>query len=96
MEGAGHREGTSARATATLQLRCRDADQAGVLWDAVRADDPGSVRGSVVDGVLTITAGPDRIASLRVTLDDVLACLQAASGTSLATDDPDEGEGEVG
>jgi len=93
MEGLDDRGGATAKAT--LQLRARDGEQARVLWDAVRADDPGSVEGSVEDGVLTITAGPDRIASLRVTLDDVLACLQAASGASTATDLPEDGEGEV-
>lgn len=95
MEGVGDREGTTARARATLQLSCRDGEQARVLWEAVRADDPGSVGGSIDGDVLTITAGPDRIASLRVTVDDVLACLQAASGASTVTDDAGDGEGEV-
>jgi hypothetical protein len=72
-------------ARATIQLRCRSAEEARVLWDAVRADDPGSVEGSVEGDLLVITAGPDPMPSLRVTLDDVLACLQAASGATDAT-----------
>jgi hypothetical protein len=73
-------------ARATVRLTCRSQEEAGVLWDAVRADDPGSVLGAVEGNVLVITAGPDPMPSLRTTLDDVLACLQAASGTTDLTD----------
>lgn len=72
-------------ASATIQLRCRSSDEAKVLWDAVSTDDPGSVDGRVEGDLLVITAGPDPMPSLRATLDDVLACLQAASGTTDAT-----------
>lgn len=72
-------------AQATIQLRCRSPGEARVLWEAVRADDPGSVAGRIEGDLLVITAGPDPMPSLRVTLDDVLACLQAASGATDAT-----------
>ena len=72
-------------ARATVQLRCRSPEEARVLWDAVRADDPGSVEGRIDGDLLLITAGPDPMPSLRITLDDLLACLQAASGATYAT-----------
>ncbi len=77
-------------ARATVQLRCRSPEEARVLWDAVRADDPGSVEGRIEDSKLVITAGPDPMPSLRVTLDDLLACLQAASGATDATTEVEE------
>jgi len=75
----------AAMARATIQFRCRTPGEASVLWDAVRTDDPGSVEGRIEDDLLVITAGPSPMPSLRVTLDDVLACLQAASGAADAT-----------
>jgi hypothetical protein len=45
-----------------------------------------------VDGSrLFIMTGPAPIASVRTTLDDLLACAQAASGAA-AVEVPDEGE----
>ncbi len=90
MEGEEGGEGRMALARATVQLRCRSPEEARVLWDAVRADDPGSVDGRIEDDLLVITAGPDPMPSLRVTLDDLLACLQAASGATQATTDIEE------
>ncbi len=72
-------------ARATIKLRCRSPGEARVLWDALRADDPGSVEGRIEGDLLVITAGPHPMPSLRVTLDDVLACLQAALGATEAT-----------
>ena len=77
-------------ARATVRLRCRSPEEATILWDAVRADDPGSVEGRIDGDLLVITAGPDPMPSLRVTLDDLLACLQAASGASGATTEIEE------
>jgi hypothetical protein len=82
--------GRDAMARATIQLRCRSPEEARVLWDAVRADDPGSVEGRIEGDHLVITAGPDPMPSLRVTLDDVLACLQAAAGVTDATTEIEE------
>ena len=65
-------------ARAELRLRCVSAEEARVLWEAVRVDDPGSVEGRVQGEDLVVTAGPLAATSLRVTLDDLLACLQAA------------------
>jgi hypothetical protein len=79
-------------ARATVRLRCRSPEEARILWDSVRADDPGSVEGRVEGDLLVITAGPDPMPSLRVTLDDLLACLQAASGATDATADIGEVE----
>lgn len=72
-------------ARAKVQLQCRSPEEARVLWDAVRADDPGSVEGRVDGSTLVITAGPDPMPRLRTTLDDLMACLQAASGATDAT-----------
>lgn len=77
-------------AKATIQLRCRSPEEARVLWDAVRTDDPGTVDGRIEDSALVITAGPDPMLSLRVTLDDVMACLQVASGATDVTTDIEE------
>lgn len=82
-------------ARATVRLTCRSPEEAGVLWEAVRADDPGSVLGTVEGNVLVITAGPDPMPSLRTTLDDVLACLQAASGATGVTGSADTDIEEV-
>ncbi len=77
-------------ARAELSLQCGSSDEARVLWEAVRADDPGAVEGRVEDDRLVIIAGPVAMPSLRITLDDLLACIQAASGATAAT-----GSGEV-
>ena len=92
MDAEAGGKGRATRARVTVQLRCASPGEARVLWDAVRADDPGSVDGRVEGDTLFITAGPDLMPRLRVTLDDLLACLQAASGA--AHTDPDvEGVG---
>ncbi len=57
---------------------------------AIRADDPGTVEGRVEGERLVILAGPVPMPSLRITLDDLLACIQAASGATAAM-----GSGEV-
>lgn len=72
-------------ARAELRLRCASAEEARVLWEAVRVDDPGSVGGRVQGEDLVVTAGPLAATSLRVTLDDLLACLQAARLDAVAT-----------
>jgi len=77
-------------AKATIQLRCRSPEEAHVLWDALRTDDPGFIEGRVEDNVLMISAGPDPMPSLHATLDDVLACLQAASGATNVTTEIEE------
>ena len=58
-----------------------------MLWAAVGTDDPGAVEGGVEGDRLLIQAGPAPMASLRITLDDLLACIQAASGAAQATED---------
>jgi hypothetical protein len=90
MEGEAEDGRGAAMARATVQLRCRSPEEARVLWDAVRADDPGSVDGRVDGDSLVIRAGPDPMPTLRVTLDDLLACLQAASGATDASTDVQE------
>lgn len=80
----------AAMARATVQLQCRSPEEARVLWDAVRADDPGSVEGRIDGDALVITAGPDPMPTLRATLDDLLACLQAASGATDVSADVQE------
>ncbi len=73
-------------ARASLDLGCRSPEEAGVLWEAVRTDDPGAVEGRVEGDRLLIEAGPAPLPSLRITLDDLLACIQAASGAAQATE----------
>jgi hypothetical protein len=90
MDVEAGRRGGGAMARATVQLSCRTPGEAQVLWDAVRADDPGSVEGQVEGSTLVIRAGPDPMPSLRVTLDDLLACLQAASGATEVTAELEE------
>ena len=77
-------------ARAELSLQYGSPEEARVLWEAVRADDPGTIEGHVEDDCLIIKAGPVPTPSLRITLDDLLACIQVASGASAAT-----GSGEV-
>ena len=77
-------------ARAELSLQYGSPEEARVLWEAVRADDPGTVEGRVEDDRLVIMAGPAPMPSLRITLDDLLACIQTASGATAAT-----GSGEV-
>lgn len=72
-------------ARAELSLQCRSSEEARVLWEAIRADDPGTVEGRVEDDRLVIMAGPVSMPSLRITLDDLLACIQAASGATAVT-----------
>lgn len=81
------------RASARLFVEAGSPQRAQVLWDAVSADDPGSVEGRVEGDRLVITAGPAPGPSLRVTLDDVLACLQAASGAATTPREGDDGDG---
>ena len=73
-------------ARAELTLQCGSSREARVLWEAIRADDPGTVTGQAEEARLVIKAGPAPIPSLRVTLDDLLACIQAASGATAATE----------
>ena len=84
------REWKAPLARAELSLQCGSSEEARVLWEAIRADDPGSVEGRVEDDRLVILAGPVPMPSLRITLDDLLACIQAASGATAAM-----GSGEV-
>ncbi len=58
-----------------------------MLWEAIRTDDPGAVEGRVEGDRLLIEAGPAPLPSLRITLDDLLACIQAASGAAQAAED---------
>ena len=83
--------GHAGRARAELTLCCGSPEEAEVLWRSLSADDPGSVEGRVEGIRLVIRTGPAPIASVRVTLDDLLACAQAATGT-VAIEGPDEGE----
>jgi hypothetical protein len=78
-------------ARAELVVPCASLQAARVLWEAISADDPGTVTVTIEDHRLVLRAGPSPVASLRVTMDDLLACLQAARGAAdMGTD-----EGEV-
>ena len=91
---AGRTEGKRepVRARAQLTVECGSQARARVLWEAVSTDDPGAVLGRLDGTRLVIDAGPASAPSLRVTLDDVLACLQVASGAAEAHMTGDDGE----
>jgi len=76
------REVEAVAVRAEVVLQCASPREAQVLWGALSADDPGSVEGRVEGDRLVILAGPSPMASLRTTLDDLLACAQAASGAT--------------
>lgn len=63
-----------------------------MLWGAVSVDDPGSVEGQVVGDDLVVRVGPLPAPSLRITMDDLLACIQAASGATIGEAPGREGE----
>ena len=69
---------------ARLELRFGSPEEASVVWDAVSADDPGSVEGRLDGGLLVVECGPAPASSVRVTVDDLLACIQSAHGGALA------------
>jgi hypothetical protein len=83
--------GHAGRARAELTICCGSPEEAEVLWRSLSADDPGSVEGRVEGSRLVLRTGPAPIASVRTTLDDLLACAQAASLT-VAFEGTDEGE----
>ena len=68
------REVEAVAVRAEVVLQCASPREAQVLWGALSADDPGSVEGRVEGDRLVILAGPSPMASLRTTLDDLLAC----------------------
>ena len=72
------------QARAEVVVQCTSSGEAQVLWDSLSADDPGSVEGLVEGDRLRLRVGPAAMASLRTTLDDLLACAQAASGAAAA------------
>jgi hypothetical protein len=61
-----------------LERRYRSRSEAERVWRAVAADNPEFVAGAVDGERLTITASSASPASLRMTLDDLIACLAAA------------------
>ena len=75
---------TAPLARAELRLHCGSPREAHVLWEAVSVDDPGSIEGRVVGDDLVVRVGPLPAPSLRITMDDLLACIQAASGSTIA------------
>lgn len=68
---------------AWLELRFASPEEARVVWDAVSADDPGSVDGRLDAEHLVVECGPAPVPTVRVTLDDLMACIQAAHGGAL-------------
>jgi hypothetical protein len=74
-------------ARAELKLRFASRREAQVMWGAVSADDPTSLDGQVEDDILHVIVPRATAPSVRVSLDDLLACLQAARGGSIISDD---------
>jgi hypothetical protein len=61
-----------------LRRRCGSAGEAERLRAAVAADNPPFVRVEVLGDELVVTVPPASAASVRSTVDDLLACLGAA------------------
>ncbi len=92
MEGGGEGDGgPGARAVVELTLTCSTPEEARAVWAAVSADDPGSVQGEVDGATIRISVGPASLSSLRTTIDDVMACFQAARGAATQAEGPDGG-----
>ena len=56
----------------------RSASEAERVWRSVQADNPGFVSGRLEGSRVTIELSGTNPASLRMTLDDLVACLAAA------------------
>ena len=67
--------------TVVVHRRCADATEASALRTAVAADNPPYVHVSAEGSDLEIRLSAKSAASARVTLEDLLACLQAAERT---------------
>ena len=64
-----------------LRRRCADRASAEALRRTVLADDPAFVSVAVEGSDLVVSASARSAASLRETLEDLLACLGAAERT---------------
>jgi len=71
-----------------LERRYRSHPEAERVWRAVAADNPGYVSGHVDADRLVIEAASPSAASLRMTLDDLIACLAAAERSGEASGPP--------
>jgi hypothetical protein len=67
--------------TVTVRRVCRSTAEARALVESVRADTPEFVELAVDGPALTIRVVAASAASARATLDDLVACLQAAERT---------------
>jgi hypothetical protein len=67
--------------SALVRRHCGSAEEAHRLAAAVAADNPPHVRARAEGTVLMIRVSAASPASLRATLDDLLACVQAAERT---------------
>jgi len=67
--------------TVVVRRRCADAAEATALRTAVVADNPPYVHVSAEGSDLEIRLSASSAASARVTLEDLLACLQVAERT---------------
>jgi len=64
--------------TVSLRRACRSPAEARLLQESVRADTPEFVEMGIDGASLTIRVVARSAASARVTLEDLVACLQAA------------------
>ena len=74
--------------TVVVRRRCADAAEAIALRTAVAADNPPYVHVSSDGSDLEIRLSASSAASARVTLEDLLACLQVAERTLRADREP--------
>jgi hypothetical protein len=86
-------EGPGAKAVVDLTLTCSTPEEARAVWAALEADDPGSIQGEVDGAIIRVRVGPANLSSLRVTIDDVLSCFQAARGAAAHAECPVEDQG---
>ena len=67
--------------TVVVRRRCADAAEAAALRAAVVADNPPYVHVSAEGADLEIRLSASSASSARITLEDLLACLQVAERT---------------
>jgi hypothetical protein len=70
--------------TVVVRHRCASEVAADRLARAVAADNPAHVRVTAEGAELVVRVAPGSAASVRATLDDLLACIAAADRTAAA------------
>lgn len=64
--------------SAVLEFNLGSEEKAGKLLDSLKTDNEGYVKSSIEGNKIILKIGSDNIASLRNTIDDLLACADLA------------------